>query len=265
MVATGRQCAQNEKMNMILRARSNGGARSRRGAQMPSLLDATALEKSEVVANAYMNRERNLAGANSYEKDLGFSPRDFLKEKLQKQHEAAWLDLCCGTGRALIQAAEAFRKSGMDSRVKLTGVDLVPIFDPIGPGLDCVRLITAPVEKWKTAEAFDLVTCVHGLHYIGDKLGIVQRAAGWLKDGGVLMMHLDYRNLRISGQKSSGAQFGKDLHRTGFRYVLGRRLLTNSGQTSRRLLPYRYLGADDLAGANYTGQAAVDSYYERTV
>ena len=27
-------------------------------------------------------------------------------------------------------------------------------------------------------------------------------------------------------------------------------------------LPYRYLGADDRAGPNYTGQPAVDSYYE---
>jgi len=27
-------------------------------------------------------------------------------------------------------------------------------------------------------------------------------------------------------------------------------------------LPYGYLGADDQAGPNYTGQAAVDSYYE---
>jgi len=26
-------------------------------------------------------------------------------------------------------------------------------------------------------------------------------------------------------------------------------------------LPYRYLGADDQAGANYTGQPAVHSYY----
>ena len=27
-------------------------------------------------------------------------------------------------------------------------------------------------------------------------------------------------------------------------------------------LPYRYLGADDRAGPNYTGQSAVGSYYE---
>jgi hypothetical protein len=55
------------------------------------------------------------------------------------------------------------------------------------------------------------------------------------------MIHLDYRNLRIDGRKSSGAQIGKDLHRAGFRYVPGRRLLIGGAQTARNLLPYRYL------------------------
>jgi len=233
-------------------------------ARNPVLLDAAALEKSEVVANACMNRQRNLAGANSYEKELGFALLDFLKKSLEKHHRVAWLDLCCGTGRALIQAAEVCRTASLDRRVELTGVDLVPMFDSIRPGLDDVHLVAASVERWETAERFDLVTCVHGLHYIGDKLGLVQRASGWLRDGGLLMVHLDYRNLRINGRTSSGAQIGKDLRRAGFRYVSGRRLLICSAQSPQHLLPYRYLGADDHAGPNYTGQAAVDSYYERT-
>jgi SAM-dependent methyltransferase len=230
----------------------------------PALLDAAALEKSEVVANACMNRQRNLAGGNSYQKDLGFAPFDFLKRTLEKQHQAAWLDLCCGTGRALIQAAEVCRSAGLDHRVKLTGVDLVSMFDSIPPGIDSLRLVAASLERWETAERFDLVTCVHGLHYIGDKLGLVQRASAWLRDGGLLMMHLDYHNLRINGRTSSAAQIGKDLRRAGFRYLAGRRLLICSAPTPRHLLPYRYLGADDQAGLNYTGQAAVDSYYQRT-
>jgi len=222
------------------------------------LLNSAALEKSEIVANASMNRQRNLAGANSYEKDLGFSPLDFLKAKSETHQDAAWLDLCCGTGRALIQTA------GLDRRVKLIGVDLVPMFDSIPPGLDGIRLIAASLEKWEPAERFDLITCVHGLHYIGDKLGLLQRAAAWLRDGGLLMAHLDYRNVRIEGRNSSGPQIGKDLHRAGFRYVSGRRLLIRDAQFPQPLLPYRYLGADDHAGPNYTGQPAVDSYYERT-
>jgi hypothetical protein len=84
------------------------------GAPTLMLLDAVALEKSEVVANACMNRQRNLAGPNSYEKDLGFAPLDFLKKSLEKQREAAWLDLCCGAGRALIEAAEVCRTASLD-------------------------------------------------------------------------------------------------------------------------------------------------------
>ena len=228
------------------------------------LLDTAALEKSEVVANACMNRGRNLAGTNSYEKDLGFNPVDFLNKRLEIQHEVAWLDLCCGAGRALIQASEAYCTASLDHRVKLTGVDLVPMFDVIRPGAGGIRLVAASVERWKPEERFDLVTCVHGLHYIGDKLGLLQRASTWLKDGGILMAHLDYRNLRIDGYTSPGAQIGKDLRRSGFRYVSGRHLLTFTSKTLRRPLPYRYLGADEHAGPNFTGQSAIDSYYEST-
>lgn len=237
--------------------------RSHPRASIPDLLDAGALEKSEIVANVCMNRQRNLAGPNSYEKDLGFSPLDFLKTRLQTQQEAVWIDLCCGTGRALIQAAEACHAISLELKVKLIGVDLVPMFDTIRPGLDCVHLVAASAEKSETSERFDLVTCVHGLHYVGDKLGLMQKARGRLKDGGMLAAHLDFRNLRVTGEKSYAAQIGKDLRRAGFQYVKGSRLLTYSRSTSACPLPYRYLGADDKAGANYTGQAAVNSYYER--
>jgi SAM-dependent methyltransferase len=238
-------------------------AHTRNDIANPTLLPPEALEKSEVVSNACMNRTRNLNGSNSYERDLGFAPLDFLTEKLQEQQEVAWLDLCCGAGRALIQAAEDCQTTGQSQKVKLTGIDLVPMFESIRPGLGCVRLIAAQAEKWETEERFDLITCVHGLHYIGDKLGLLEKASRWLKTGGLLTAHLDFKNLRTGCQAVSGAQFGKDLRRAGFRYAQGRRLLMRGSQTSRLVLPYRYLGADDQAGANFTGQSAVNSYYER--
>src|SRR5689334_4762791 len=46
-------------------------AQERRGA---GLLDDAALELSAVVANCAMNRERQLAGVNSYTRELGFNP-----------------------------------------------------------------------------------------------------------------------------------------------------------------------------------------------
>jgi SAM-dependent methyltransferase len=227
------------------------------------LLGTSALERSEIVANACMNRERNLSGANSYEADLGLDPLEFLVKILERQGEASWLDLCCGTGRALLQAAGTIERNGLASQIQLLGVDLVPMFDRIPAGLSWIRLVSASVERWDTEERFDLITCVHGLHYVGDKLRLLQRASRWIRGGGLLLVHLDYRNLRIADKKQSGSQIGRDLHRAGFHYLKGRHLLTREGSTSYNALPYRYLGADDKAGPNYTGQAAIDSYYER--
>ena len=80
------------------------------------LLSDDTLERSAVVANCRMNRERNLLGSNGYDRELGFNPLDFLKERIATGHPVAWLDLCCGTGRAMIQAAEISPRRGAGSR-----------------------------------------------------------------------------------------------------------------------------------------------------
>ncbi|MEU9022217.1 class I SAM-dependent methyltransferase [Actinomadura sp. NPDC048394] len=161
---------------------------------MERRLDDMTLERSPVVANCAMNRERTL---RSYGRELGI---DVLTEL-----GGAWLDLCCGAGRALAEAA------GQRPDARITGVDLTGHFLPAARA---VRLVTASVAEWAPDEPYDLITCVHGLHYVGDKLRVLARAA------------------RIS--------------------LRGRREVR---------LPYRYLGADDQAGPNYTGQPAVDSFY----
>jgi hypothetical protein len=71
------------------------------GNQRAALLDDAALEASAVVANCAMNRERQLAGVNSYARELGFNPFDLLTSVIAGGSEgdtrtAAWLDLCCG-------------------------------------------------------------------------------------------------------------------------------------------------------------------------
>jgi SAM-dependent methyltransferase len=129
-----------------------------------------------VVANCAMNRERQLAGVNSYTRELGFNPLTFLTSRLDAQPPpltAGWLDLCCGTGRALVQAG---------AQLASTGVDLAGMFDPV-PASAPVRLVTATVLAWEPGQAFDLITCVHGLHYVGDKLAVLALAATWLTPG----------------------------------------------------------------------------------
>jgi SAM-dependent methyltransferase len=226
-----------------------------------SLIDLPTLESSPTVANCRMNREREIRGTNSYAADLGFDAIQFLMETLDGRESVAWLDLCCGTGRALIQAAEGFRDLGLDSRVSLLGLDLVDLFAAVPAGLHNLTLSTASAHDWSPAQDFDLVTCVHGLHYVGDKLGLIARAASWLRPDGLFVAHLGLSNVKVVGGKSANAQLGKQFKRLGLEYDRRRHIVSRHG-FRRIAFPFHYVGADDEAGPNCTRQPAVDSHYE---
>ncbi len=156
------------------------------------------LELSAVVANNAMNRERRLSGVNSYARALGFDPYGFLQERRDSTGRAAWLDLCCGEGNALIEAAGRFAADGAGGGVSVVGVDLVGRLGAVGtlpPGLE---LVTAALPAWRPDTAFDLITCVHGLHYVGDKLGLLALAAQWLTDSGTFVADLDLSLVRLA-------------------------------------------------------------------
>jgi hypothetical protein len=106
------------------------------------LLDDEELERSVVVANCRMNRERNLLGSNGYDRELGFDPFAFLMEKVARDCTVAWLDLCCGTGKALIQAAEIIQGERLD--VQIVGVDLVGMFERPDPAHLCLHDLLRP-------------------------------------------------------------------------------------------------------------------------
>ena len=125
----------------------------------------------------------------------------------------------------------------------------------------CLRLVMASLTTWRPDRQFDLITCVHGLHYVGDKLGLVARAASWPADDGVFMASLGLANLKMGDGRAAGLKVTSDLRRAGLKYDRRRRLVVCRGRRTVAL-PYRYLGADDRAGPNYTGQPAVDPYYE---
>jgi SAM-dependent methyltransferase len=224
------------------------------------LLSDETLEHSAVVANCRMNRERNLLGSNGYDRELGLNPLDFLMERATA-HPAAWLDLCCGTGRALLQAARQVQAEGLFSRIEIIGVDLVGMFDLTDPAPSCLRLVEASLSTWRPERRFNLITCVHGLHYIGDKLGLIARAASWLAEDGLLVANLDLTNLKLCDERVTGRRIVNEVRRAGLEYDRKRRLVVCRSRREINL-PYRYLGADDRAGPNYAGQPAVDSYYE---
>lgn len=219
----------------------------------PVLLPDHRLELTSVVANSTMNRERGLTGANSYARELGFDPAGHL---LSHAPEPRWLDLCSGEGLALREAA-----GRLPATARLTGVDLVgPL--AVAPPPPTVELVTASVTVWEPAAPFDLITCVHGLHYIGDRLGLLTRAAGWLRPGGLLVAHLDPAAIRWADGGPAGRFALAALRAGGFAYSARHHRLTLTGPRAVRL-PLRYVGADPDAGPNYTGQPGVAAHYRR--
>ena len=94
----------------------------------PTASSNDTLERSHVVANCRMNRERNLNGSNGYSKEIGFNPVDFVRERITPGRKAAWIDLCCGTGKALLQAAQIIHDYGLAEKIEIVGVDLAGMF-----------------------------------------------------------------------------------------------------------------------------------------
>ncbi|WP_437193316.1 hypothetical protein [Planctomicrobium sp. SH527] len=104
------------------------------------------LEQSGIVANCRMNRERNLCGSNGYSRELRFNPLDFLKEKAELNGHASWLDLCCGTGKALLELDSLIKDECLD--IRIVGVDLVGMFLSGKAPPTCLKLIQASLSTW---------------------------------------------------------------------------------------------------------------------
>jgi len=181
------------------------------------LLSTTELEDSPVVANCCMNRERDLRGSNGYEVELGFDPLEWLKNRLARQNAVRWLDLCCGSGKALIQASSSCDDGGSRS-IQITGVDLVGMFMPNNTG--CLKLVQSSVSDFEPIERFDLVTCVHGLYFLGDKLQAIGLATSWLVMDGLFVANLDATNLCLSEPSNGQRKIVRFLRDEGFKIVI---------------------------------------------
>jgi hypothetical protein len=119
---------------------------------MTSLLGDESLERSAVVANCRMNRERNLLGTNGYDRELGFNPIDFLKERADDGLTVTWVDLCFGTGRALIEAARIVHDEGLaPHRLLQSSVRQAIPLDVYRSAADCEASGVRPGKRTKVA------------------------------------------------------------------------------------------------------------------
>lgn len=229
---------------------------SRENRPVPQLIGDDELERYPVVANRDMNRNRGLHGRDGYSRVLGVDLLALLHQAAAHRELVRWLDLCCGSGIALLDAARA-----LPDNVEITGVDLVDFY-AIQPAPQ-VQLMTASITTWRPDRHFDLITCVHGLHYIGDKLATLAVAASWLTEDGLLIANFDATSIRLPTGAPAARQLATALRDTGWTYDGRRHRIRRTGH-SHHELPFGYLGADPRAGPNYTGQPAVHSYYRRT-
>ncbi|OQP46210.1 methyltransferase domain-containing protein [Niastella populi] len=224
------------------------------------LLSEEKLVWSPTVANSRMNRERNSSGINSYEQELKFKPEEFLLSKIKELGNASWIDICCGQGKALIQTSNYFYKLGLQDNVLLEGIDLVEGFSFSDNETGPVKFQSQSVINWIPSREYDLITCVHGIHYIGDKLKVIEILLNSLTSTGLFIANLDLNNIAIKSTKSNS--FLKNLFlKKGITYDSRKKLLSRTGKI-KISFDLVYLGADDNYGPNYTGQDSVTSYYE---
>jgi SAM-dependent methyltransferase len=235
----------------------------------PSGLVADAvLEASAVVANRTMNRDRCLAGANSYQKELGVDLGGVIAGLLAARTDAAgpvaWLDVCCGRGQALVDAAHRFEAAARSGHLEIIGLDLVDHFDPAARATPGLCLVVGSMSTWHPERTFDLITCVHGLHYLGDKLHALSRMAGWLSTEGTLLASFDLAAFRWGDGSPAGRSVAAALRAAGFTIDARRHRISMAGGRGVER-PFDYLGADPHDGPNYTGQPTVASFYARAV
>jgi trans-aconitate methyltransferase len=223
------------------------------------LLNEAELEWSDVVANNSMNRERKATGVNSYEKDIKLNPLQFIFNK-KNQGSIQWLDLCCGKGNALIEVAKRLKNTEFEAKIFLKGIDLVDYFSDI-KGLKNLDFETLNLSTWQPKIQYDLITIVHGLHYVGDKIGLIIKAASALKNDGVLMANMDVKNIKITDCALSEKAMKSFFKKVGIEYNDKTKMVKIVGANTIES-PFLYVGADDTVGINYTGQRVVDSIYK---
>ncbi len=225
-----------------------------------TMLRAAELLSSPVVANTTMNRGRGFSGVNSYERDLRFSITEFLAERVRERGEAFWYDACCGQGCALVKAGKQFAVAGWGHQVRIVGVDLVEMFTL--EQAPAVTLRAADVAAFTLEQPADLITCVHGLHYLGDKLGFLQNAHAMLAPGGLFLGHLDTNNVRaVEGGLSIWRQAARHAAKGGVAPELKSHVLRLSCKDTPLDFGVTYEGATVSEQPNYTGITVIDSWY----
>jgi len=178
---------------------------------------------------------------------------------LKNEDQVNWLDLCCGEGKALIQTHKIFTQKGLIKKITLEGIDLVDMFDHGINDID-VDIRIESLLDWKPSKKYNLITCVHGLHYLGDKLGLIKKIVRTLKVNGLFIGNIDLENIKNEENNSLKKTINSQFKKHGIIYNAQKRMIL-CRSFKEVVFDFEYVGANDKAGPNYTGQPVVDSFY----
>lgn len=219
------------------------------------------LLNSPVVANSIMNRSRALKGVNSYERDLKFDISQFILNRIKHNGAVNWCDICCGEAKALLAMYDILCAGYSGKNIELFGIDLV-VNKAYDLSTDKIHLCITEgnVMEYPLPFKAELITCVHGLHYIGDKLGLLQRLYADLEIQGVLIAHIDPDNLKLPMDWKA---LLRSIRKNGVDIVYKNHIITITKNDRDFIHGLVYKGATISETPNYTGIIAVDSCYEQ--
>jgi SAM-dependent methyltransferase len=143
-----------------------------------------------------MNRFRRLYGPNSYQSELGVDPLALIP------HGGRWLDVGCGTGVAVREAAR------LRTDITVVALDLEAGFvdgRPLPPNLAFVQ---GDLGRLPLGGAFELVTGVHVLHFVPDQQAVLRALAGRLAPGGRLRANLDPNDIWLGSSWATARPLG---------------------------------------------------------
>ena len=101
---------------------------------------------------------------------------------------------------------------------------------------------------------------VRGQNDLQGRCAVATRAGYGSPIAAIFAANFDVRDIRLNEALPTARDLRRHLCDTGLTYDSRRKLLRSEGGTPAGFR-LRYLGADDSQGPNYTGQAAVVSYY----
>lgn len=158
-----------------------------------------------------------------------------------------------------METAQYFLERGNASNIVFQGIDLVDTIIRREHLTGIIDFQFLSIVNWTPSQHFDLITCCHGLHYIGDKLQVISTAINSLTAEGLFIAQLDLKNINIQG-KDSLPFLKRKFNKYSVAFQSRNNLLRREGNAEIDF-GLHFLGADDNSGPNYTGQEAVTSYY----